>query len=285
MKKYTKHLLTAAGISLLVCSAAHAETAETGADPALQLTMRQTAQKTPEQQLVEQPIREIARTPQEMPAAIQTPKAAPEHMLVEQPGQSPQGTAPLSAEQPPAQTMQKATPSALSYLYESKVYGYRMMCPKAPVGVIPASMLYEGRKGEVLIFDNEEYNIKNAWVVLVDAFSDDALPDLNTIDREQAETLLKGIMGSNGYEGIMLVNLTEYNKAIFAMTAKEIEIDEDGDGTVDATAKADTQMAVLFFRGAAGERYGLELIDNPDLRAASVAAFIAGARTLTAVQK
>jgi len=289
MKKYTKHLLTAAGISLLVCSAAHAETAETGADPALQLTMRQTAHKTPEQQLVEQPIREIARAPQEMPAAsagqaaTQTPKA--EHMLVEQPGQSPQETAPLSAEQPPAQTMQKATPPALSYLYESKVYGYRMMCPKAPVGVIPASMLYEGRKGEVLIFDNEEYNIKHAWVVLVDAFSDDALPDLNTIDREQAETLLKGIMGSNGYEGIMLVNLTEYNKAIFATTAKEIEIDEDGNGTVDATAKADTQMAVLFFRGAAGERYGLELIDNPDLRAASVAAFIAGARTLTAVQK
>ena len=47
------------------------------------------------------------------------------------------------------------------------------MCPKAPVGVIPASVLYEGRKGEVLIFENEEYNIKYAWVVLVDAFSAD----------------------------------------------------------------------------------------------------------------
>ena len=91
-------------------------------------------------------------------------------------------------------------------------------------------------------------------------------------------------MGSNGYEGIMLINLTEDNKAIFATTAKEIEIDEDGDGTPDATAKADSQMAVLFFRGANGMRYGLELIDNPELRASSVSAFLAGARTMQALQ-
>ena len=78
----------------------------------------------------------------------------------------------------------------------------------------------------------------------------------------------------------MLVNVTEANKAIFAMTAKEIEIDEDGDGTPDATATADNQMAVLFFRGENGERYGLELIDNPTLRPASVAPFLAGAATL-----
>ena len=78
----------------------------------------------------------------------------------------------------------------------------------------------------------------------------------------------------------MLINLLEDNKAIFATTAKEVEIDEDGDGVTDATATADTQMAVLFFRGKNGERYGLELIDNPDLRSASVSAFLAGAHTL-----
>lgn len=218
MKKHTKHILAAAGISLLMFGTAHAENT-------------------------------------------------------------------VPATKPMEQAVQEHSQTVLPYLYESKAYGYRIMCPKAPVGVIPASVLYEGRKGEVLIFENEEYNIKYAWVVLVDAFSADALPDLNSIDREQAETLLKGIMGSNGYEGIMLVNLTERNKAIFAMTAKEIEIDEDGDGVVDAAAHADTQMAVLFFRGANGERYGLELIDNPELRAASVSAFVEGARTLAGAQK
>ena len=48
----------------------------------------------------------------------------------------------------------------------------------------------------------------------------------------EAEKLLSGIMGSNGYEGIMLVNLNAKNKAIYAVTAKEVEIDEDGDGKV-----------------------------------------------------
>ena len=154
------------------------------------------------------------------------------------------------------------------------------MCPQRPVGVIPASALFENREGEILIFENEEYHIKYAWVILVNAFPEEALPNLNTIDPEQAAELLSKIMGSNGYEGIMLANLTEGNKAIFAMTAKEVEIDEDGDGTPDATATTDRQMAVLFFRDRYGARYGVELIDNPQLRASSVSAFLAGARTL-----
>jgi len=168
----------------------------------------------------------------------------------------------------------------LSYNYKSTAYDYRIMCPRTPVGVIPASALFENREGEVLIFENEGYHIKYAWVVLVHAFPEEALPDLNAIDPDEAAELLKKIMGSNGYEGSMLINLTEGNKAIFATTAKEIEIDEDGDGIPDATARADSQMAALFFRTANGLRYGLELIDNPDLRDVSVAAFLAGARTM-----
>ena len=176
-----------------------------------------------------------------------------------------------------------ATPE-LSYAYESAAYGYRIMCPKKPVGIIPASTLFEDREGEILIFDNEEYHIKYAWVVLANAFPEEALPNLNTVSPEEAATLLQKIMGSNGYEGIMLMNLTDSNKAIFAMTAKEVEIDEDGDGTPDATATASNQMAVLFFRGENGARYGLELIDNPELRASSVDTFLAGGRTLHTLQ-
>ena len=62
--------------------------------------------------------------------------------------------------------------------------------------------------------------------------------------------------------------------------AKEVEIDEDGDGKIDGVAKADTQMAVAFFRTEKGNRYGVELIDNPDLRASSLAAFQKGITTL-----
>ncbi|MDD6382504.1 hypothetical protein [Mitsuokella sp.] len=170
---------------------------------------------------------------------------------------------------------------SLPYTYTSKQYGFSIQCPQKPVGVIPASLLYEDKQGDVLIFDNEEYNIKYAWIVLTDAFDDKKVPDLNKLKPQEAEKLLQGIMGSNGYEGIMLVNLTPKNKAIYAVTAKEIEIDTDGDGKADEVAKADTQMAVAFFRTPSGKRYGVELIDNPDLRASSLAAFQKGIATLT----
>ena len=186
------------------------------------------------------------------------------------------------AEESAEAVRETAVPVELSYAYESSKYGYRIMCPKQPAFVIPA-VEFDGHEGEVLIFENEDYYIKYAWVIHVNAFSEDGVPNLNAISPEESVQLLKGIMSSNGYEGIMLINLTEDNKAIFATTAKEIEIDEDGDGIPDATARADSQMAVLFFRTANGLRYGLELIDNPDLRDVSVAAFLAGARSMQIV--
>ena len=51
---------------------------------------------------------------------------------------------------------------SLPYTYTSKQYGFSIQCPQKPVGVIPASLLYEDKQGDVLIFDNEEYNIKYA---------------------------------------------------------------------------------------------------------------------------
>ena len=187
----------------------------------------------------------------------------------------------FAAEQAPAAATQAAPVQVtLPYTYTSQQYGYTIQCPQKPVGVIPASALYEDKKGEVLIFDNDGYNIKYAWIVLTDAFDNKSVPDLNKLKEADAEKLLSRIMGSNGYEGIMLVNLNAKNKAIYAVTAKEIEIDENGDGQIDGVAKADTQMAVAFFRTEKGNRYGVELIDNPDLRASSLAAFQKGITTL-----
>ena len=152
--------------------------------------------------------------------------------------------------QPAAEAAAEAvqTQPAVGYTYTSKVYGYTIQCPKKP-NVIPASMLYEGKKGEVLIFDNDGYNIKNAWVVLTNAFDEKKMPDLNKLKEADARKYLSELMGSNGYEGVMLINLSATNKAIYAVTAKTVDIDTDGDGKVDASATANTQMAVTFFRG------------------------------------
>lgn len=166
----------------------------------------------------------------------------------------------------PAQEQQiKDDKSVNSYVYTSKQYGFTINCPKQPQ-VIPANSMYEGKEGEILIFDNEGYNIKHAWVVLKDAFAPTSVPDLNALSDEDARKYLGILMRSNGYEGIELINRTEKDKAIYAITAKEVEIDTDGDGQPDVTAKADTQMAVTFFRGDKGGCYSVQLIDNPELR-------------------
>ena len=86
----------------------------------------------------------------------------------------------------------------LPYEYKSATYGYQIMCPRMPVGVIPASALFENREGEVLIFENEGYHIQYAWVILVHAFPEESLPNLNAIAPDEAAELLKKIMGSNG---------------------------------------------------------------------------------------
>ena len=168
------------------------------------------------------------------------------------------------------------TQQTVDYTYTSKEYGYTIQCPQKP-NVIPASMLYEGKKGEVLVFDNEGYTIKNAWVILTDAFDSKNTPDYNKLKEDEAENYLTTLMNNNAYESARLIKLDEKRKAVFAVTAKEVELDTDGDGKPDVTAKADTQMAVLFFRGNKGGCYSIQLIDNPDLRESALLAFKAGA--------
>ncbi|HBQ29781.1 MAG TPA: hypothetical protein DD660_01735, partial [Mitsuokella multacida] len=88
----------------------------------------------------------------------------------------------FAAEQAPAAATQAAPVQVtLPYTYTSQQYGYTIQCPQKPVGVIPASALYEDKKGEVLIFDNDGYDIKYAWVVLSDAFDNKNVPDLNKL--------------------------------------------------------------------------------------------------------
>lgn len=194
------------------------------------------------------------------------------------------------AKQPQVETQSEKSaknvqaPTELPYTYKSQEYGYTIQCPKKPQ-VIPASALYEDRKGEVLIFDNEGYDIKNAWVIVKDAFADQSVPDLNKISDEEAGKLLQSIMRSNGYEAIELVPVNDHNKGIYAITAKVLEIDTDGDGQPDTTAEANSQSAVTFFRGDNGERYRIELIDNPELRDEAVDLYQKGITTFNTAKK
>ena len=186
----------------------------------------------------------------------------------------------------PAKTEQQAKKTSNasqvknSYVYTSKEFGYTLKCPKNP-NVIPASALYEGKEGEILVFDNEGYNIKNAWVIIKNAFDDKNVPDLNSLKEEEAKQYLANLMATNPYESVVIVNRTGKERAVYAFTAKEIAFDSNGDGKPDSIAKADNQEIVTFFRGNKGGCYSMRLMDNPELRSEAVDSFQQGFASFT----
>ncbi len=168
---------------------------------------------------------------------------------------------------------------AEAYTYTSERYGYCMDCPQKPVGVIPASMLYADKKGDVLIFANDGYQIQKAWLVLVDGFNDKDIPNLNKISDADAKKLAQNLLEHNGYAEVKIVPVNAENKGLYAVTAKQVEVDTNGDGKPDTVATADNQMAVTFFRGNRGGRFSVQLIDNPTLTQANIDEYRAGMST------
>ena len=160
-----------------------------------------------------------------------------------------------------------------SYVYTSPVYGYSIACPKKP-NVIFASEFFDDdtKKGEVLIFENVEYEVKRGWIVMMDAFNSDSVPDFNTDPQEAIDEYLKALQ-TQGYEGTALVEITPGNKGVLAITAKEIEIDEDGDGKPDGVATSDHQEAITFFRTSEGKCISVWLMGTDDLNDAAMSNF------------
>lgn len=164
-----------------------------------------------------------------------------------------------------AATETASTPLPQGYTYTSKRYGYTIVCPQKPNGVIPLSTMDEHAKGDVLIFANDGYNIQYGWIIMVNAFADAEIPNnLGTMSEDDQKTFLQHIMNTSGYEFARIADING-NKGVYAVTGKEIEIDTNGDGKPDETATADTQMIKTFFRGQYGGHFAVELIENPDL--------------------
>lgn len=166
------------------------------------------------------------------------------------------------------------------YLYTSKRYGYSIVCPTKPAGVIPASMLEEnGGRGDVLIFDNQEYYINNAWLVLVDVFTDEEIPpNLGKKSEAEQQAYIDNLMNTAGYEFVRLCELNG-SMGVYAVPAKEIEVDTNGDGKPDETLVSETQMIKTYFRGQFGGRFSIQLIDNPELTEKNVTLYRLGLLT------
>ena len=169
------------------------------------------------------------------------------------------------------------------YKYTSQRYGYSIVCPSKP-SVVPASMLFdETEKGDVLIFKStgtgENTMINYAWVIRPDAFEESAIPpDITKQPEAKQKEYIDKFMKSSPYEFIRLTEV-DGRSGVYAVTAKEIEVDTNGDGKFDEVMKAESQMVQTFFRGAYGGRFGVMLMENPDLTKDGVSVYHLGLLT------
>ncbi len=152
------------------------------------------------------------------------------------------------------------------YKYTSQRYGYSIVCPSKPT-VVPLSVLFgdDSQRGDVLVFKSAGYDISYGWIVMVDAFDEETIPpDLTKQSEEKQKAFIDKFMASSPYE---FVRLTEVDgrTGVYAVTAKEIEVDTNGDGKMDEVMAAESQMVRTFFRGAYGGRFGVMLMENPDI--------------------
>ena len=165
------------------------------------------------------------------------------------------------------------------YTYVSQDNDFRINCPKRP-NVVPASVFFDDndRKGDVLIFENDGYEVKRGWVVLVNAFNSNAVPDFNRASKELINQYMTELK-KQGYEEMNLINITNDNKGILATTAKEVEVDEDGDGKIDGVAI--NQAMIAFFRMPYGRCFSVQLIGTNELDEKSINDFKAALSTIS----
>ena len=162
------------------------------------------------------------------------------------------------------------TTTSETYKYISLDYNYSIACPKRP-NIVPLAVFSEDsdKKGEVLVFENEGYNVRRGWIINVDAFRSMAVPDFNKDAKNIIDQYLERLQ-KNGYESVTLIDIAKGNKGVLAVTAKEIQVDTDDDGKPDTTLVADHQEVVVFFRATDGRCFSAQLIGSDGFNEAAM---------------
>lgn len=168
---------------------------------------------------------------------------------------------------------------SLNYKYTSPRYGYTIMCPGKPT-IVPASMMDETAKGDILIFANKGMEIIKAWIVLVDGYDEGMVPkNLGQMSDEDKAALNKKFCEEYGFGYASVVDLGKDRYGMYCITAKEVDVDTNGDGKFDDVMVASNQMVKTFLEGEFGGRFAICLLDNPVLSKEGIAIYNVGLTT------
>lgn len=134
---------------------------------------------------------------------------------------------------------------AASYEYKNTTYGFSITCPQKPVGVLELATISPEEKGVVLVFENEGYDIKYAWVISDDAFDEESLPDFAKLSPDETQNYFKKLLAGKKYDMATLVSVA-------------------GGPALYTVSKGEPKQVATYFR-ANNKRYAVMLIDNPTL--------------------
>lgn len=150
--------------------------------------------------------------------------------------------------------------TSTGFEYTSKTYGFKIACPAEPKVVVNP---FENPKeqGELLVFANDGIKVLYGYQIKLDAFDNKTVPDFNKADKKILDAYLEKLRVNEAYEYAEIGNISKDNKAVFAVTAKEIEVKGD-DGEVEGVLTAETQNAIAFFRTKSGRCISIQFITD-----------------------
>ncbi|MBQ7453469.1 MAG: hypothetical protein IJS69_00200, partial [Selenomonadaceae bacterium] len=127
----------------------------------------------------------------------------------------------------------KTNPDDEPYIYTSEDFKYSIACPIKPLAVVQNPWQEPEKRGEMLVFANDGFDIQYAFIIQVDAFDTDKVPDFNSGSLKTIGDYLLELKKSGGFATADLVSLTKTNKAVTAMTADRIEVLNKETGEVE----------------------------------------------------
>lgn len=166
------------------------------------------------------------------------------------------------AEEEPAVDPTESTPAVEDgpYVYTSEDFKYTITCPIKPLAVIQNPWQEPERRGEMLVFAYEGFDILYAYKIQVNAFDTNQVPDFNKGSVAAIGDYLTALKNEGGYSTADLVNITKNNKGVTAVTADKIEVVNKETGEVEGEFVADRQFVYTYFRSPEGRCIGIQLI-------------------------
>ena len=146
------------------------------------------------------------------------------------------------------------------YVYTSEDFKFTITCPFKPLAVVENPWQETDKHGEMLVFVNEGIDVLYGYIIQVDAFDTNEVPDFNKGSVMAIGEYLEGLKKNGGFGDARLVNISKKNKGVAAITAETINVVNPETGELEGEFVADKQYIYTFFRTSEGRCISIQLI-------------------------